>query len=141
MTRRPLRALPRRREGVTSVEFAVCAAALLTLTFGVIELGLMLWTGNVLQMTAALTARCSALRAPDCTGAAQYAVATAGRWAPAGQLLPADVWVQANAACGSTPGSVTSGKFTVVAVTSRAWSTGVIAPRVLTATACFPSGR
>ena len=142
---RPAQARRRRgaRSGATAVEFALTSSALLMLCFGVMNLGLLLWTQEAIEAAAAATARCSALGASTCSNAQQYADSVAAAEAFTGVITTANVWVQANATCASTQGNVTAGKNTVVIITSSFWSSGLLSyplgGKALGATACYPS--
>jgi Flp pilus assembly protein TadG len=143
MTWRSLLRLRRDACGTTSLEFGLIAAVFTLLFMGTLELGLLLWTQNSLQMTAALTARCVALGAPACSTPATFAVNTASSWLFSGSVNSTNVWVQKNATCASRQGTVASGKFTVVTITMPFWGTGMLPPpfasKTLNATACFPT--
>lgn len=52
---------------VVAVEFAILGPVLFTVTFGAIDLGLILWTQGALQAVAANAARCGAIGASGCT--------------------------------------------------------------------------
>lgn len=67
-----IRRLGRDRRGVTVVEFALLAPALLTLVFGILEFGRWLWTMQALQATAAEGARCMAVLDPGCASGGIY---------------------------------------------------------------------
>lgn len=54
------------RSGATAVEFALVVAPLLTLIFGGIEFGRILWTRNAMQQTAIATARCMGVHQAPC---------------------------------------------------------------------------
>jgi Flp pilus assembly protein TadG len=140
MTPRPRRG---RRAGTTSLEFAMCASALILVCFGVMNVGVLLWTHEALQSAAAQTARCAALGSTLCSNAQQYAVDTAAAFTFTGVIATGDVWVQGNTTCASTSGHVTAGKYTVVTIVSHYWSTGLLpiplGNKTLTATACYPS--
>lgn len=129
----------RERRAVVSVEFALIATALLTMTFGIIELGLVCWTYNALETAAETTARCVAIGAPACANPAQFAVDTAQTWLFPGVIAPADVTV----ATGDTCNNSTAGQYTKVTISSSRWSGTLPGPLnvpVLTVQACYPSG-
>jgi Flp pilus assembly protein TadG len=143
----PLR--PRRRSaGSTAVEFAIVCSALLALLFGLLDIGLVLWTKAAMQAAATLTARCAALGTTACANAQQYAVNTVATWSMTGMVGTGNVWVQTNATCTSTQGNVTAGKNTVVTITSTYWVNGLVqtglipaglASVTLNASACYPN--
>lgn len=66
MMRRLARRLWRERNGSVMLEFAVVGTALLMVSVGGIELGLILWTQGALQTVAAEAARCGAIGASAC---------------------------------------------------------------------------
>jgi Flp pilus assembly protein TadG len=84
MSKRPaMRTLPGDRRGVTAVEFAIVGALMFTVSFGTIDLGLILWTQGSLQAVAADAARCGAISATGCTttaGVQSYVQTTAANW-------------------------------------------------------------
>jgi Flp pilus assembly protein TadG len=133
------------RSGATAVEFALVAWMLILASVGVIQLGLLMWTQEALESAAAQTARCAALGATTCTNAQQYAVNIVSGWTLSGVVTIANVWVQANATCTSTSGSVTAGKFTVVVISTNYWATAwnllpkPLGSKTLKATACYPT--
>jgi Flp pilus assembly protein TadG len=65
---RTVRKLLGERRAATAVEFALVALPLFLVSFGAVELGLILWTRNALQAIAADAARCGAIQSSDCTG-------------------------------------------------------------------------
>jgi Flp pilus assembly protein TadG len=60
------RALWRERSGATAIQFAIVSFAMLSLVFGIIEFGRLLWTREALQETAAAGARCMAVLSSSC---------------------------------------------------------------------------
>jgi Flp pilus assembly protein TadG len=54
--------------GTAAMEFAIIGVALMLVTLGAIDLGLILWTQGGLQAIAAQAARCGAIQAAACTG-------------------------------------------------------------------------
>lgn len=136
-----MRRLTGDRSGVAAVEFALVASGFLLLLIGALEVGLLLWTNNALQITAGLTARCAALKtcSPD---SKSYAVSLAGQWAGAGAVKASDVTVSppALSACQGASGGYS--KFTEVTISSELWSSlgiGPLAGVKLQASACYPS--
>lgn len=57
--------------GTTAVEFAFIAPVLILFVFGVIEIGLMLWTQNDLEYAVDAASRCAVVNKTDCGSAAQ----------------------------------------------------------------------
>ena len=132
-------ALLRCRRGVTAVEMAMIAPALLTLTFGAIEIGLLVpWVQGGLQSVAATTARCAAIGSSACSNVQSYAVTQAGTWVMPG-VITADN-VTATSAATSCQG--VSGKFYVVTITCPYFATGWLPPpfndKTVTVSACYP---
>lgn len=135
------RRLLRDRRGVAAVEFALVASGFLLLLLGAIEIGLLWWTENGLQATAALTARYAALHPDATTSQTQaFAVSTASGWILPNAITTADVTVTSASACHGSAGGYS--QFTLVTITSELWSGLLIAPLShagLMATACYPS--
>jgi Flp pilus assembly protein TadG len=138
-----LRRLCGDRRGTTAVEFAIVASALVTLSLGIMEAGLLFWAKATLEATAALTARCGATGftwgTTTCTTAAttqSYAVSTAGNWIAGSVIDAADVTVtSAASSCNGV-----SGTFFIVTI-SCAFFAGLPAPLsnyTLSVTACYP---
>lgn len=125
------------RTGATAVEFALVASGFSVLLIGSIEVGLLLWTKNALQVTADMTARCAALG--SCS-APSYAVSLAAQWVTAEVVNTSDVTVSTTSLCQGASGGYS--KFTMVTVSSELWSGLLIAPLSsvkLKASACYPS--
>nr|WP_294521405.1 TadE/TadG family type IV pilus assembly protein [uncultured Rhodopila sp.] len=127
------------RRGVAAIEFALVSLAYFPLCFGIIELGLILWTQDVLQTTALMTARCVAVAAPACmANAPQYAVNTASTWLNSGMLTVTGVSIKTNAACATAPGTAV-----VVTLTSTYFASGAlpfgINSGTLSVAACYPA--
>jgi Flp pilus assembly protein TadG len=128
--------------GSTAVEFAIIAAVMLPLMLGILDLGLLLWTKNALQSTAALTARCIALGSSLCAAnPQQFAVNTAVQWIVPGIITTSDVTIVTTAAsCNGAAGSY--GPFVTVAIVSSYWATNVLPPpfaaTTVQVTSCFP---
>lgn len=85
------------RRATTAVEFALVAPVLFVLIFGALELGLVWWTKNALQVTAAMTARCTALA--SCSDPVSYAVSSASTWAMPTLITKSDVTYATNTTC------------------------------------------
>jgi len=135
------------RAGTSTIEFALVAATLLITCVGTVDLGLLLWSQEVLELAATDTARCVALGASPCSNPQSYAVGIVTQYSFTNALTASNVWVQSNATCTSTNGHVTTGTYTVVTITDAFWSTffafepaavvlGGSTPR--TVTACYP---
>jgi Flp pilus assembly protein TadG len=129
----------RDRRGAAAVEFALLGSALLLLLVGGIEVGLVWWTYNGLQLTASLTARCAAIG--SCTDPASFAVSAAGQWTLTGAITPADVTVSTgDSTCfGNSDGY---SAFTKVTIKSELWNQVLVGPLAnirLQASACYPN--
>nr|WP_294505536.1 TadE/TadG family type IV pilus assembly protein [uncultured Rhodopila sp.] len=127
------------RRGVAAIEFALVSLAYFPLCFGIIEIGLMLWTQDVLQTTALMTARCVAVAAPACkTNPAQYAVNTASDWLSSGMLIVSGVSIKTNAVCATAPGTAV-----VVTLTSTYFATDTllfgISGGAISVVGCYPT--
>lgn len=129
------RSLARDRRGSTALEFALVAPVLFIFIFGALELGLIWWTRNALQVTAALTARCVALG--SCSNPAAFAVSSAGTWALPNLISESDVTFTSNGACynGSTA-------FAKVTITCEFWSGSILPPPLgdltFSVSSCYP---
>jgi Flp pilus assembly protein TadG len=137
MSTRALRRLGEEIRAAAIVEFAVVGSLFILICFAIVELGLVLWTGNALQTTAALTARCAALGAAPCSNAPQFAAATAGSLVFPSVIAASDVTVGQAAGCNGA-----SGNFMVVTINCRLWSTGWLPPPFASTpiirTECYP---
>lgn len=88
------------RSGSIAAEFALVVPILLLLTFSIIEFGRFMWAENVLQSAVEDTARCSALKRPECDTDAEaqaYAVSKA-----AGLPVTDDAFAVSDSVCGSS---------------------------------------
>lgn len=136
--RATLRRFAAERRATTTVEFAVVGGIMFLATFGTLDLGLLLWTQNALQSTAALAARCASISPlpPMCSNVANYAVTTAGNWVMPGVITAANVQVTTVGTCNSA-----NGTFRKVTITSSFWADVLPPPfphQTLTASACYP---
>jgi hypothetical protein len=139
----------RRDAGGAALEFALVLGAFLIVCLGVMDVGLLLWTQQALDMAAAKTARCAALGCcveppgTACVGSSQYAVDMVTFATFASVVGTSNVWVQGSATCTSTSGNVTAGKYTVVRISTSYWANGLLPKpflgKVLSAAACYPS--
>lgn len=134
---RAIRSILRDRRGVAAVEFALVASGFLMLLLGSIEIGLLWWTRNGLQVTASLTARCAALG--SCADPKAFAVSTAARWTLPNAISAADVTVTTASTCQGAAGGYS--QFALVTITSEVWKGLLIAPLSganLKVMACYP---
>jgi Flp pilus assembly protein TadG len=134
-----VRRLAHDRGGVAAIEFALVSLAFFPLCFGIIELGLMLWTQDVLQTAALMTARCVAVSAPACTAnAPQYAVTSASTWLNAGMLTVGGVSIKTNATCATAPGTAVVVTLTSTYFAMQTLPFGIISGTV-SVKGCYPT--
>lgn len=136
ITRAVLRRLAAQRRATTSVEFALVGSMMLLATFGTLDLGLLLWTQNALQSTAALAARCAAISSPLCSDVTNYTVSLAGNWVMPGVISADNVTATSVGTCNGATGT-----FEQVAITSSFWANVLPPPfhnQTLTVSACYP---
>ena len=125
------------QQGNVVLEFAITAGIFLSLAVGGIDVGLLWWAKNALQVTAAMTARCMALG--SCTNPAAYAVQMAGNWTVAGAITASNVTLSTTSQCYGTGG--TYSQFYMVTIASPFWA-GLPPPLphiALQASACYPA--
>jgi Flp pilus assembly protein TadG len=133
--RRRLAVIRADRRAVTALEFAFLAPVLFMLLFGATELGLVWWTKNALQVTAALTARCVALG--SCSNPASFAVSSATAWALPDLISASDVTSATSKSCYGA-----ADVFAEVTITCEFWG-GSFLPAPLSnltfsVTSCYP---
>ena len=132
------------RRAVSTVEFAMIAPLLITLTFGAIGAGVLVWAMTEMRTIAATAARCGAVGAAGCTTTAftrSYAVALASAQIQPGVIAVADVTAVGGAStCNGFPG-----KFYTVTIASSYFSQGALsliaAPlnfSTISVSACYP---
>lgn len=135
--RAALRCLRTQRSGTAAVEFAMVGTVLMLMIFGIIDLGMILWTQTALQSISAMTVRCAAISSPLCASdIPTYAVNQANNWIPSGMISAADVSVTSVSTCNGA-----SGTFEQVAITASFWANVLPPPfngQSVTASACFP---
>ena len=126
------------QRGAMALEFALVSLAFVPLCFGLVELGLGLWTQNSLQSAAEMTARCVAISSPACSNASQYAVSLATNWISGAALVSSGVVVQTGATCSTAPSTMVK-----VTLTSQLINNTGLPPPLDTvtikATACYPT--
>jgi hypothetical protein len=123
------------------VEFAVIASVLLPMLFGILSLGFLMWTHNALQSTAALTARCVAIRSSQCPNPAQFAVNTAQQWIVPGIITIGQVTIPYTPTHPAPSCNGVAGSFVTVTITSSYWASVLPQPfaaTTLQVSACFP---
>ena len=138
-------ALARARRASTTVEFAICALALVLIIVGFMEFGRLVWTSEVLQEAASEGARCMGLRANACASGGAYSSVNTTNYVVTlaisrGVAITATMVALNNAAtCGAASG------FSRVSIS---YDFTTVAPRLLTslvngfivpASACFPN--
>lgn len=129
-------ALWRDRKAATALEFALVGSIFIPLCLAILNTGLLMWTKGALQSTAALTARCAAIRSPACTDSRAFAVTTAGRWVFPGIIANVDVTPAPTVVC------IAHAQFMMVTITSSYWAgvtlTAPFSGKTLTSVAYFP---
>ncbi len=119
------------------LEFAITAGIFLSLVVGGIDVGLLWWAKNALQVSATMTARCMALG--SCADPTSYAVQMVGNWTVSGAITASDVTLSTASQCYGTGGTYT--RFAMVTITSPFWA-GLPPPLphiALQASACYPA--
>jgi len=122
------------RRAATAVEFALVGLPLLAVSFGTLDLGLILWTKSALQAVAADAARCGAISGSACTGsnsitsfvqteASQQALSAVVNSA----TYPLTVNVNSNASSSACP-SITIGTYETVEITTSYLASGWLPP-------------
>jgi hypothetical protein len=120
------------------VELALVGGITMLTTFGILDLGMLLWAQNALQSTAALAARCAAIgSATLCPNVKTYAVNLANSWTIPGMISANDVTVTQVLTCNTA-----NGKFQQVTISTAFWSNILPPPfhnQNLSASACYPT--
>jgi Flp pilus assembly protein TadG len=107
------------RRGVSLVEFALVAGLLFTVTFGTLDLGMIIWTQGSLQAVAADAARCGAISASGCTttaGVQSYAQTEAATWLMASVI--SHLTINVNTSVTASCPSITTGTYETVQITT-----------------------
>ena len=134
--RAALRRLRTQRSGAAAVEFAMVGTVLMLMIFGIIDLGMVMWTQTALQSVSAMTVRCAAISSPLCTDIPTYAVNQANNWTIFGMITTDDVQVTTVPTCNGATGT-----FEQVAITASFWANVLPPPfngQSVTGSACFP---
>ena len=120
----------RDQSGTSALEFALTAPVFFLFVFGVIEVGLLLWTQIGLQHGAEMAARCASINATLCPNSNPSAIAGYATQQALGLSLPASTFTHSTPTCGNQVNASYSFQFP-----------GIIPldPLTLTAQACFPS--
>jgi Flp pilus assembly protein TadG len=121
MTRpRAARTLLGDRRATTAVEFAIVGSLLFTVSFGVIDLGMILWTQGSLQAVAADAARCGAISASGCTttaGVQSFVQTQAANWIIS--AVTSDLTINVNGAVNTaTCPAISTGTYETVQITT-----------------------
>ena len=140
--------LTRDRRGSTMVEFAVIGMCLCTVTFGILETGLLWWLRTGMEVIATNAARCGAVgtvtgTASPCVDVAStqnYAVNNvAVRWGLPGTITTSDITITTSAAgCNGTsaPGNFYQVKVTASPVVQLPGPLGNFT--TMSVTGCYP---
>ena len=120
-----------------ALEFAITAGIFLSLVAGGIDVGLLWWSKNALQVTATMTARCMALG--SCADPTSYAVQMMSNWTVSDAITASDVALSTASQCYGSQG--TYSQFSMVTITSPFWA-GLPPPLpriTLQVSACYPA--
>jgi len=122
-----------RRGGNVAIEFGIVLPLLLLLSFGIIDLGRLLWINIALTRGTQAAARCGALNASACPDIGAYAASQT--WGPS------DITASAFAATTATCGFQVSGTYNFQFTIPWFPQFGPSPPgtTTLTATACYPA--
>jgi Flp pilus assembly protein TadG len=114
------------------LEFAIVGPVLFLVTFGAIDLGMILWTQGALQAVAADAARCGAIGASACSGSntvQTYAQTEAADWLTSAMTTGLTVKLNGAVNAASCP-SISVGTYETVEITTTyltAWLQGAFA--------------
>ncbi|HVC62349.1 MAG TPA: TadE/TadG family type IV pilus assembly protein [Acetobacteraceae bacterium] len=101
-----------------ALEFAIVGPVLFLVTFGTVDLGMILWTQGALQYVAADAARCGAIGAAACTGnnsMQSYVQTQAANWIM--NAVSADLTVKVNTTVNTTAcPAISTGKYETVEI-------------------------
>jgi Flp pilus assembly protein TadG len=124
----PVRRLAGQSGGATAVEFALTAPMFMALVWGIIEVGLGLWTQFGLENAVEAAARCASVNTTTCTSAST--IATYASHNTMGVTIPSSAFTFSKVSCGNQ----------VSASYSFAYLTNVFhaAAVTLAAQSCFP---
>ncbi|WP_236843045.1 TadE/TadG family type IV pilus assembly protein [Bradyrhizobium icense] len=118
----------RDNRGASALEFALTAPVFFLFIFGVIELGLLLWTQIGLQHGAEMAARCATVDSTLCSNPG--AITSYATQQTFGLTLPSQTFTYSTPACGNQVSASYAFQFPAILKLS---------PLTLTAQACFPS--
>ncbi|MGH6708775.1 MAG: TadE/TadG family type IV pilus assembly protein [Bradyrhizobium sp.] len=114
--------------GTTAIEFALTAPVFFLFLFGIIEIGLLLWTQIGIQHGAEMAARCASINSTLCPSAT--AVKSYATQQSFGLTLPSSTFSYSTPACGNQVNATYTFQFPAILGLS---------PLNLTAQACFPA--
>ncbi len=121
---------------MAALEFALVAPVFFLVLLGGIELGLLWWTKNTLQMIAAVTARCVAVNSTSCTDPASFARSMAASWVVSDAV--SDVTATRTTSCYTSGGNT----YARVTITCRLWDGSLLPPLfsnvTFSVTGCYP---
>lgn len=133
--------LARDISGSTAVEFALVAPVFLMTLFLILDGGRMIFTKQALNELAVATARCAALKSPNCTtvSAAQSWAATRGVQRSMLQITSSNVTVVQSTSCNGQSNMAQA----TITMTYKKGAMNLlpqnVAPSQLTSIACFPA--
>jgi Flp pilus assembly protein TadG len=113
----------------SALEFAVVGSAMFLITFGAVDLGMILWTQGSLQAVAAEAARCGAIAASGCTTSSAvqtYAQTLAPNWISS--VVASGLTINVNSAVTSSCPSISTGTYETVQIISPSLSTWLPPP-------------
>ncbi|MFB9269233.1 TadE/TadG family type IV pilus assembly protein [Bradyrhizobium erythrophlei] len=125
-----LAALWRDRRGASALEFGLIAPLFFAFLFGIIEVGMLLWTQAGMQHGVELAARCATVNATLCPTSNPNAITTYASQQAFGLNLPFSTFSYAAPACGNQVSASYQFQFPPILN---------LAPLTLTALACFPA--
>jgi Flp pilus assembly protein TadG len=121
------------RDGNVAIEFGVILPLLLLLTFGIIDLGRLLWTNMTLARATQAAARCGALNATACPDVAVYAASQT--WGASD--ITSAAFTSATASCGFQVSATYNFQFTIPWFPQ--FGAASIGTTTLKASSCYPA--
>lgn len=118
------------RRGASALEFGLIAPLFFAFIFGIVEIGLLLWTQAGMQHGAALAARCATVNTTLCPTSNPNMITAYASQQAFGLNLPASTFAFAAPACGNQV--TASYQFQFPQILN-------LAPVTLTAASCFPA--